>query len=86
MPVSRCPTCDAVRPPNATYCPSCGGSFDRVVSPGANALREREVEFTFWTAIKFGAGLAIGASAVAMAAWAVLAILILIGINMPSVR
>lgn len=85
MSVSRCLDCQQIRPPNAAFCPACGASFDGKVPPGANNLRMREVDLTFATAVKLGAGIAVGMMVVGFAVWFVLAVLVLIGLNLPAV-
>ena len=41
-------------------------------------------DISFWTAIKFGAGFVIGAGLVSIAIWVILALLVLIGLNLPA--
>ena len=87
MPLpSNCPNCQTIRPPNARFCPACGTSYE---APAASEWRppatSREVEFGVWTGVKFGAGFVIGASVVVAAFWAILFLLVLIGLSLPAV-
>jgi hypothetical protein len=88
--ISRCRRCQAIRPPNARYCPECGTAFEAspvaweapVTSPRSN--EGTDVRFSFWTSIKFGAGFAIGASLLSLVLWLFVLFLITLGLSMPS--
>jgi len=87
--ISRCRRCQTIRPPNARFCPECGTAFDaaggRVGEPDAPRFSATtEVQFSFWTAIKFGAGFVIGASLLSLVLWLIVLFLIALGLSLPS--
>jgi hypothetical protein len=72
---SRCATCQALRPPNETFCPQCGTAFDmargRLPSPPPKL---EPVDFTVWAGVKLGAGLVIGVGLVAAIVFVLVAV------------
>ena len=87
MPLpSNCPNCQTIRPPNALFCPACGLSYEAPSTTGGRApATSREVELGVWSGVKFGAGFVIGGTIVAVAFWAVLFLLVLVGLSLPAV-
>ena len=66
----RCPNCRAVPPAAAHFCPQCGLPFETEGDPVYGlAPPPTPVDVPFRTAIKAGAGLAIGAALVIVAVW-----------------
>jgi hypothetical protein len=90
MSISRCRRCQAIRPPNARYCPECGTAFGAEGSPSGESPPitpfARNVEFSFWTSVKFGAGFVIGSTLVGFVLWVFILLLVAIGISLPTVR
>jgi zinc-ribbon domain len=90
---TRCPTCQTLRPPNASYCPNCGTPFSGGRPPApiqaddglADLLVPRPersaVDFSVWAGLKLGAGFVIGASLVILLFWVVVAIFVALGLT-----
>ena len=83
-PSNRCPHCAAIRPPNASFCPGCGAAYGSPSAPIAMPPRRTEIDLSFLSGLRFGAGLAVGVSIVALAFWVVAALLLIIGLTLPA--
>lgn len=87
---ARCPTCQKLRPLDASYCPSCGTAFTgrRPPTPAAatdpwqpSSRHNVRVDVSVWTAVKAGAGFILGASLMALLVWLVLLVLFAVGVS-----
>jgi hypothetical protein len=65
-----CPSCRAVRAPNARFCLQCGHDYEALTSRSSEWVppdpRKIEIEVSVMTGIKFGFELAVGASIVGL--------------------
>ena len=85
MSTTRCPTCSTLRPANATHCSNCGTAFPgaaRAAAAGSLASiptrdvpdqptwpKRVNVDLSIWTAVKLGAGFAVGVALVTLIFW-----------------
>lgn len=79
----RCPTCQAIRPVGANFCAQCGTSFAPWgdSSSGGPSLRG-PFDIPMRTAIKIGAGLAIGVALVVVAVYSILLLIFAVSMRL----